>query len=233
MNSEPWLNDGEGAMSAIFAQALPPLLGRRTATPPRTALWRPAPDRVSALQRASIEEIRRHARRLAAFSAAVGRHLGLSDADVRLLRIGSLLHDIGKTAVPAQVLLKCGRLNAEEFAAVKYHPIIGDLLCSHVPGLDAIRPIVRHHHERRDGSGYPDGLKGDDIPRLAQIVGVVDVYDALVYPRPYTPAFDRDHAFSILCREADLGWRSRELVDALIEVIVDGAGDWLSIVAAV
>ncbi len=228
-----WLEDGEPAMSAALSQALPPLLRSATSRPAPGPPMNRAQERLSALHRVSIAETRRHARRLAAFSAALGRHISLSAADLALLRVGSLLHDIGKNSLPPQILFKCGRLSPEEFTAVKFHPVIGDLLCARVPRLQPVRPMVRHHHERLDGSGYPDGLRGDRIPLLAQIVGVVDVYDALVYPRPYKPAFDRDHAFRILWREADLGWRSPDLIEALMEVILDGVGDWLSVVASV
>ncbi len=230
---QPWLDDGEHAMSAVFAHALPPLLRTATLQP---AWRRPMPgdhEPVSGLQRASIAETRRHARRLAAFSAALGRHVHLSEADLGLLRVGSLLHDIGKNSLPPQVLFKCGRLSPEEFAAVKYHPIIGDLLCARVPGLKAVRPIVRHHHERLDGTGYPDGLHGNDIPLLAQIVGVVDVYDALVCTRPYKPAYDPAHAFDILRREVELGWRRADLVAALIDVMESGDADWLLVASSV
>ncbi len=188
---------------------------------------------VSALERASIEEIRRHARRLAGFAAALGRRVNLSENDLHVLRLGSLLHDVGKTAIPPHVLFKSGRLTPEEFAAVKFHPIIGDLLCARVPALAPVRPIVRHHHERLDGSGYPDGLVGDEIPLLAQIVGIVDVYDALVYSRPYKPAFDSDHAFSILKREASVGWRRGDLVDALFDVVDAGHAEYAQTVAAI
>lgn len=230
MDGQPWFSDGEGALSAVFAHALPPLMGRAPAATlaPLTA----SAGTVSPLERASIEEIRRHARRLATLSGVVGRSIGLPAADVETLRLGSLLHDIGKAAIPPQVLFKCGRLSTEEFAAVKYHPIIGDLLCARVRGLERARPIVRHHHERLDGTGYPDGLQGDEIPLLAQIVGIIDVYDALVYPRPYKPAFDREHAFGILLREARFGWRDTALTEALIDV-VDRQGDALAIVASV
>jgi putative two-component system response regulator len=230
MDCQQWMTDQQRAVTAVFAQ---PSEWRRS-TPPN-AHHPPAPQRarVSSFERASIEEIRRHARRLAVFATAVGRHIGLAAGDLQRLRTGSLLHDVGKTALPPQVLFKCGRLTAQEFAAVKYHPVIGDLLCAQVPGLSALRPMVRHHHERLDGSGYPDGLAGDAIPLLAQIVGVADVFDALVYARPYKPAFDADHAFSLLRREVDLGWRSADLVDALIAIVESGEADWLSTVASV
>jgi len=213
---------------------LQPLFDRaeEATAPPRGAAVFDA-GQVSALERASIREIRRHAGRVAVLSAAVGRRVDLPEAELELLRVGSLLHDVGKTAIPAPLLFKCGRLTAEEFTAVKFHPIIGDLLCARVPALAAVRPIVRHHHERLDGSGYPDGLIGDAIPLLAQIVGVVDVYDALVYCRSYKPAFDADRAFSILATEADMGWRRTGLVDALFDVVETDPAELLSTAAAV
>ena len=209
---QPWLDDGERAMSSAFAQALPPLLRSARQRPTRRLPFNGTCQPVSALQRASVTETRRHARRLAAFSASLGRQIRLSDADLGLLRVGSLLHDIGKNSLPPQVLFKCGRLSAEEFEAVKCHPVIGDLLCARVPGLRSVRPIVRHHHERLDGRGYPDGLRGHEIPLLAQIVGIVDVYDALVCTRPYKPAYDPRHALGIIRREVELVWMSVVLV---------------------
>ena len=220
-------------MVAEFAHPLPPLL---CASPPLTrplGRVRATDAGVPGLERVSIMETRRHGRRLAAYSGTLGRHVNLSDGDLRVLRTGSLLHDVGKNALPPQVLFKCGRLSAEEFAAVKYHPIIGDLLCARVPGLASARPIVRHHHERLDGSGYPDGLRGDQIPLLAQIVGVVDVYDALICLRPYKPAYDPAHALDLLRREVELGWRRADLVAAWIEVIESGAADWMPMASAV
>lgn len=188
--------------------------------------------RLPPLQRVSVIETRRHARRLAAFAMALGRHIHLRERDLGVLRLGSQLHDIGKHAIPAQVLFKCGRLTAEEFAAVKCHPIIGDMLCARVPALASVRPIVRHHHERLDGSGYPDRLRGSEIPLLAQLVGIVDVYDALICTRPYKPAYDSAHAFDILRREVELGWRRADLVAAFIEVVECGKADGALVAAA-
>lgn len=228
MTLRPWIDDGGRAVAPSLAQSLPAPRGRSAVA--TLSSWRGL---VSPLERASIGEIRRHARRLATLSVALGRQIGLAEPDLHLLRVGSLLHDVGKEAVPPQVLFKCGRLSAGEFAIVKYHTIIGDLLCAQAPGLADVRPIVRHHHERLDGSGYPDGLAGDAIPLLAQIVGVVDVYDALVSPRPYKPPFDARHALGILRREAEIGWRRADLVEAFIEVVERGEADWLSTVAVV
>jgi putative two-component system response regulator len=192
---------------------------------PLAASW-PVPGHESAPERAAIEDVRRHGRRLSVLSAGLGRYLGLTGRELRVLRLGSLLHDVGKLSIPPATLFKHGQLSAEEFETVKAHPVIGDALCARVRELKPVRPIVRHHHERLDGSGYPDGLSGAQIPLLAQIVGVVDVYDALIESRPYKPAFERDRAIDILCREAEIGWRDATLVDALGQLVSDGELEW-------
>jgi putative two-component system response regulator len=113
------------------------------------------------------------------------------------------------------VLLKPGRLTPEEFQIIQQHPIIGDRLCGNLRALHRVRPIVRHHHERLDGSGYPDRLRGDAIPLLAQIVSLVDVYDALTSRRPYKAAWSADRALEELRAEARRGWRRADLVETL------------------
>ena len=109
----------------------------------------------------------------------LGRVLGVSGDDLSALHRGGYLHDVGKVGVPDSVLLKPGPLLRAEFALMKRHPDIGDMLCAPLQSLRDVRPIIRWHHERLDGSGYPEGLRGDEVPLLAQIVGIVDVYDAL------------------------------------------------------
>ena len=101
---------------------------------------------------------------------------------------GGFLHDVGKIGIPDAVLLKRGPLAPDEFELIKQHTVIGDRLCGELRSLRKVRPIVRHHHERLDGSGYPDGLRGDATPLLAQIMGIVDVFDALTTKRPYKVA---------------------------------------------
>jgi putative two-component system response regulator len=156
-----------------------------------------------------------HCQRLAAYGVAVGERLGLPTADLDALYRGGYLHDVGKIGVPDAVLLKPGRLTAEEFRIIQQHPIIGDRLCGNLRALHHVRPIVRHHHERLDGTGYPDGLRGDAIPLLAQIVSVVDVYDALTTRRPYKAAWSADQALEELRAEARRGWRQASLVETL------------------
>jgi putative two-component system response regulator len=159
-----------------------------------------------------------HCQRLARYSTALGRALGLGDDDVSALERGGFLHDIGKVGIPDAVLLKPGRLTTDEYAQMKQHTLIGDRLCGELRSLRRVRPIVRHHHERFDGSGYPDGLTGDAIPLLAQVTAIADVFDALTTLRPYKGAVSAGEAFAELAREAERGWHRRDLVDAFIHL---------------
>jgi putative two-component system response regulator len=163
-----------------------------------------------------------HCERMAAYASAVGAHLGLSSDEVAALRRGGYLHDVGKIAIPDAILLKPARLSASETSRMKDHASIGDTLCGRLRALRLVRPIVRHHHERLDGSGYPDGLRGDEVPLLAQIMGIVDVFDALSTDRPYRPALSSEAACDELRREAAAGWRDRELVDEFIQLCSSG-----------
>jgi len=160
-----------------------------------------------------------HCERLASYASSLGRSLGLDETDLNALERGGFLHDIGKIAVPDSVLLKDGKLDQDESRVMREHPDVGDALCSGLRSLNNVRPIVRHHHERLDGSGYPDGLRSSAVPLLAQIVGIVDVYDALTSERPYHSARSRNEAVNVLETEAAKGWRDRALVDAFVDVI--------------
>jgi cyclic di-GMP phosphodiesterase len=160
-----------------------------------------------------------HCQRLAAYAATLGRALGLGEDDIAALERGGFLHDIGKVGIPDAILLKPGRLTRDEHEAMKQHTTIGDRLCGGLRSLRTVRPIVRHHHERLDGSGYPDGLKGSEIPLLAQIISVVDVFDALTTDRPYRAALPHDAVFEELRREVAHGWRSGDLVDAFVSLV--------------
>lgn len=153
-----------------------------------------------------------HCERMAAYAATLGVHLGLVEEEIAALRRGGYLHDLGKVGIPDAILQKAGPLTADEFEVVKRHTTIGDSLCGNLRLLRLVRPIVRCHHERADGSGYPEGLGGEEIPFLAQIMGIVDVYDALTTNRPYRPAITPDAACAALEREAQLGWRRADLV---------------------
>jgi putative two-component system response regulator len=158
-----------------------------------------------------------HCKRLAHYASAVGRTLGLDGEDVSALERGGFLHDVGKVAIPDAVLLKPGRLAPDEFELIKQHTVIGERLCGELRSLKNVRPIVRHHHERLDGSGYPDGLRGDAIPLMAQIMGIVDVFDALTTERPYRVALPVEQAIDQLWRDVARGWRSAELVTTFFD----------------
>ena len=159
-----------------------------------------------------------HCERLADYAIALGKHLTLEQTDLDALYRGGFVHDIGKIAIPDRVLLKRGRLTEKEYELMKRHPAIGDDLCGTVRSFEAVRPIVRHHHERIDGRGYPDGLAGDRIPLLAQIVSVVDVFDALTTDRPYRKALSTATAYRMMREEARDGWCQENLVATFIDL---------------
>ena len=121
--------------------------------------------------------------------------------------------------MPDAVLLKEGALDPHELQVMRKHPLVGDTLCAGLRSLQNVRPIVRHHHERLDGTGHPDGLRNGEVPLLAQIVGIVDVFDALTTARPYRPARSTDVACDVLTSEASKGWRDRVLVDAFVGAV--------------
>ncbi len=160
-----------------------------------------------------------HSDRMARLAVALGARLKLDDSALTALRRGAYLHDVGKIGVPDAILLKDGPLTHEELTIMREHAVMGDRLCGSLRLLTHVRPIVRHHHEHLDGSGYPDGLKGDAVPVLAQIIGVVDVYDALTSDRPYRARIAPDAACSVLEKEARLGWRSPALVAEFIHMV--------------
>jgi putative two-component system response regulator len=157
-----------------------------------------------------------HCRRMATYAAVFGTELHLANDEIAALQRGGYLHDVGKVGIPDAVLLKEGRLTADERASMQRHPVIGDGLCGDFRLLRAVAPIVRHHHERLDGSGYPDGLRGDAVPLLAQIMGIVDVYDAMTTTRVYRAARPPEAACAELVDEANRGWRSSQLVSEFV-----------------
>lgn len=163
-----------------------------------------------------------HCHRMANYATALGRALGLGEEDIAALHRGGFLHDIGMLAIPDSVLRKSGPLEPEEFELMKSHTTVGDSLCGNLRSLAAVRPIIRHHHERYDGSGYPDSLKGDDIPLLAQIMGIVDVYDAVTTRRPYQGPHSAQEALDILREQAARGWRRPDLVESFAALVHSG-----------
>jgi putative two-component system response regulator len=163
-----------------------------------------------------------HCERMSNIAGAFGAHLDLSDEEIAALHRGGYLHDVGKVGLPDTVLMKAGPLGQHERTAMEQHPIIGERLCGDLRLLRAVRPIVRGHHERLDGSGYPDGLRGDAIPMLAQIMGIVDVFDALTTERVYRSRSSYEEACAELQREAARGWRSPRLVDEFVTLCRTG-----------
>ena len=163
-----------------------------------------------------------HCERLARYAVALGGQLGLDEEQRIALHRGGFLHDVGKVGIPDAVLLKAGALTEVEALQMRQHPIIGDALCGQMRSLQAVRPIVRHHHERQDGTGYPDGLRGDAIPWLASVIAVVDSYDAMTTERPYKRAKTPDQACAELREEARKGWKHPAIVEALIDLEQSG-----------
>ncbi len=157
-----------------------------------------------------------HCQRLAAYAVAAGRALGLNADELATLERGGYLHDVGKIGVPDAVLMKPGRLTPEEFAVMQSHTVIGERLCGELRSLRAVRAIVRHHHERIDGSGYPDRLRGDAIPLTAQIVAVVDAYDAMTTTRPYRGALSMAAACDELERDRQEGRLNPDIVRVFV-----------------
>ncbi|MDD5387940.1 MAG: response regulator [Gallionellaceae bacterium] len=160
-----------------------------------------------------------HVARVARNALVFGRALGLAAEDLLILRRGAVLHDIGKLGIPDAILLKPGKLNETEWAVMKSHTVIGERL---VNGMRRMRPateIIRSHHERWDGGGYPDGLHGEAIPLLARVFQLVDIHDALAYERPYKTALATLEVAGILEREAEQGWRDPQLTSAFLELL--------------
>jgi putative two-component system response regulator len=161
-----------------------------------------------------------HCERLGRYAVRVGQAMGLDDEDIQALHRGGYMHDVGNVGVPDAVLLKPGPLTPDEVDVMRRHTEIGDSLCAPLQSLRRVRPIVRCHHERLDGSGYPSGLRGDDIPLLAQIIGVVDVYDAITSERPYRTAASSSDAAQYLTTAAGEGKFDHRLVEAFLDTLV-------------
>ncbi len=160
-----------------------------------------------------------HCKRLAEIGAELGKNLGMSDDEVTTIRRGAYLHDIGKIAIDEQILLKPGPLDETEFRRVKQHPVVGERICKPLRTLQPALPIIRHHHERFNGSGYPDALKAEKIPVGAQIVGLVDCYDALTSDRPYRRAVKQEKALTLMEKDVHTGLWDRELFNDFSRII--------------
>ena len=154
-----------------------------------------------------------HCDRLSKYSVAMAERLGLRDELRVALHRAGIVHDIGKIAVPEHVLAKPGPLTDQEWVIMKQHPLVGERICSPLKSFRHVLPVIRHHHEKLDGSGYPDGLKGEQIPFTARILQTVDIYDALITERPYRKALPSEEAFAMMYEEAKRGWWDRSLIE--------------------
>jgi cyclic di-GMP phosphodiesterase len=161
-----------------------------------------------------------HCQRLATYSVALGKAVGLSRAEQLALYRGGYLHDIGKIAIPDSILFKQGRLDEQEWCVMRLHTVKGEEICRPMKTLAPVLPIIRNHHERWDGTGYPDGLRGERIPLLARVLQTVDIYDALTTARSYKPALGHGEALRILEQEVARGWRDPELTPLFAEISV-------------
>jgi putative two-component system response regulator len=169
-----------------------------------------------------------HCERLSDYSTRLGEHLGLSEDQLIALRRAGIVHDVGKIAVPDAILLKPGSLTADEWKLIREHPVVGERICAPLKSFRFVLPIIRNHHEKLDGSGYPDGLRGEEIPVTARVLQVVDVYDALTTDRPYKKAFSITDALQTMKEEVAKGWWDPHIFDQFERLVRTGAADFLS-----
>ena len=172
-----------------------------------------------------------HCKRMVNHSTQLAKYIDLSEDSVETVRRGSYLHDIGKIAIPDRILLKPGPLESNEFDQIKKHPLIGERICQPLRTLRHVLPIVRSHHERYNGQGYPDGLSKSNIPITAQIVGLIDCYDALTSNRPYRTAMSSIESISVIKNETEEGLWETKLTSSFIELVEsNGINDDLNFV---
>lgn len=160
-----------------------------------------------------------HCERLVSLSEAFGAYLNLSRPQRRDLQWGSYLHDIGKVGIPDSVLLKTGKLTPKEWEIMRQHVLIGERICQPLRTMRGVIPIVLHHHERWDGSGYPYQLANDEIPYLAQVFQILDIYDALTSERPYKRVLTKEEALQVIVAETERGWRNPQLVQQFLDFV--------------
>jgi len=161
-----------------------------------------------------------HVERVAENAVRLAARAGFGDGELAAVRYGGMLHDIGKIGVPDHILNKPGPLTDEEFAVMKRHPVTGYEICAPLRSLAGALPLIRHHHEKLDGSGYPDGLRGDEISVSARIMAVTDIYDALTSNRAYRDAMTHDQAAGILRSEAAAGKLDTDLVEIFLDEVL-------------
>lgn len=166
-----------------------------------------------------------HVERVSRLAVRLADHMGLSEDEKDSLRKGGVLHDIGKIGVPDKILNKAGPLTTEERLIIKMHPGQGAKICEKLKTMKGAIPVIRHHHERMDGSGYPDRLVGREIPLLARIMTIVDIYDALTTTRSYRKRLPQDVALEILWEEANKGWWDKEILAEFTALLRESKGD--------
>ena len=160
-----------------------------------------------------------HCDRLIRLSRAFGTYLELEESDIDTLERASILHDVGKIGVPDSILLKPGKLTEDEWEIMRQHPILGEEICHPLRSLSDVCPIIRHHHEKFNGTGYPDGLLGPSIPYLARVFQIMDAYDAMTTDRPYKKAFSVEKTVEIIRDETSKGYWDPDVVANFIEFI--------------
>lgn len=152
-----------------------------------------------------------HCERLSSYSVRLAHRIGLPADQITSLERAGIVHDIGKIAVPDSILLKAGPLTCDEWKIMREHPVNGEHICMPLKSFRCVHPIIRHHHEKLDGSGYPDGIKGAEIPLTARVLQIVDVFDALTTERPYKRAMSINEAFEVMEAEVKKGWWDPDL----------------------
>lgn len=164
---------------------------------------------------------RGHSERVAHYSVEIAKRMGLPAKEIEIIRKGGLLHDIGKIGVREDILIKPGRLTEEEMEHVRSHPKRGFDICEPLNSLEQALSCIRSHHERVDGQGYPDALKGDKIPLYGQILAVADAYDAMTTDRPYRKALSKETATKILKDEINSGQWNPDIVRIFLQILSD------------
>ena len=178
------------------------------------------------------QNTRGHCQRISYLSERLGEQLGMQTEQLAALRLGGVVHDIGKVKIPDAILLKPGPLTSEEWIVMRKHPEVGERICAPLKSFRLVLPLIRHHHEKRNGTGYPDGLRGDEIPLIVRILQVVDVYDALTSERPYKNAMSAAAAMRIMQEEVRKGWWDPDVLDAFEHLLHEDGLDHQSLLKA-